>query len=95
MKRNVLSLVLCGMYVAATAACWIYVFSGNVDPKGDFVLKQLPIALQMALADALGLRSLLTNMSWATAYAIFVPLTVGFLYALGRAVTWLILKWRY
>ena len=62
------------------------------DPKGTFVLKQLPIALQIALADALGFRALMTDMSWAAAYAIFFPLTIALLYGVGRLVTWLVSK---
>jgi hypothetical protein len=92
MKRNALSLGLCLLYVAATAACWVEVLIKSGDPKGTFVLKQLPIALQIALADVLGFGSLMTDMSWAAAYAIFFPLTVALLYGLGRVVTWLVLK---
>jgi len=87
MKRNVIGLNLCAIYLAATAACWAIAWSAGADFKGRFVFLQLPIALQAALVDALGFSPQLSGLSWFACYAIFLPLTLGLLYGVGWLVT--------
>ena len=61
--------------------------SSEGDPKGHFVLLQLPIALQLAVVDSLGLATYLEEWSFPVAYSVFVPTACIFLYASGVAVT--------
>ncbi|WBS04730.1 hypothetical protein OU994_10835 [Pseudoduganella sp. SL102] len=74
-----------GINAAGTAAalvaalCW----AEPGDPKGSYVLLQLPIALQLAaLPDSLLQR--MGGMSWTMAYLAIWPPTVLALYALGH-----------
>jgi hypothetical protein len=86
-KHNVIGWGLCILYTAGTATCWLMAYASNADPKGNFVLKQIPIAIQLALLDWLGLRSLAHNLSWFTAYAILFPLAILVLYGIGWLVS--------
>lgn len=87
MKLNVVGLCLSVLYAAATAACWLMAFASNADPKGNFVLKQISIALQLALIDWLGFQSSIRGLSWFAAYAILFPATILVLYGAGWLVT--------
>ena len=57
------------------------------DDKGRFVLLQLPLALQMALLDTLGLMGWFAGLSWSAAYFVFVPATCICLYHLGKSLS--------
>lgn len=83
MKLSKTGLILAGWYVIPAATCIYYGYSDQGDPKGSFVLKQIPIVLQMAAADSIGLGGILEHMSWIAAYIVFIPLTVIFLYFSG------------
>jgi hypothetical protein len=86
MRRNILGFCLCGLYVAATAACWIVAYLAAGDFKGQFVFQQLPIALQLALVEWLGLVNLIVGLSWFQAYAVLFPLTLGVLYGFTLSI---------
>ncbi|RYX80075.1 hypothetical protein EON83_30175 [bacterium] len=58
--------------------------SAQGDPKGSFVFLQLPIALQGALLQALGLGEFLASLSWVSAYIVIGIPTMIFLYVIGR-----------
>ncbi|MBI3222422.1 MAG: hypothetical protein HYZ46_04990 [Nitrosomonadales bacterium] len=81
-----IGLVLCVLYVLIIAACFTMAFSSGTDLKGQFVFMQLPIAIQGALLQALGLGSFLGQLSWVLAYMLIVPSTFVLLYFAG----WLI-----
>lgn len=61
-------MTLCAIYIVVAAACVAFAFNASGDPKGHFVALQLPIALQLALLDALGLGMFLEHLSWVSAY---------------------------
>jgi hypothetical protein len=82
-----LGLALASAYVLVTAFCVLASNSANADPKGSYVLLQLPIALQGSLLHALGLGDFLRGFSWTEAYfALGLP-TVIALYAIGHLAT--------
>ncbi|OQP74781.1 hypothetical protein IA54_011720, partial [Xanthomonas phaseoli pv. syngonii LMG 9055] len=66
--------------------------SAQGDPKGYFVLLQLPLTPQLIALDALHADAWLTNMLWATSYVLLVPPFLAVLYAFGHAVQWLIAR---
>jgi hypothetical protein len=82
-KLSVAGIVLAGLYVILSLAFVVYGISIEGDPKGKFVLMQLPIALQLALADYLGLLPMLSGLSWAAGYFFFFLPTIAMLYGLG------------
>lgn len=81
-----IGLVLCLAYVGATVCCVVAAFWG-ADAKGQFVLLQLPIALQVALLDSAGLGSLLQPLSWPAAYALLALPTAALLYLVGALLS--------
>lgn len=87
---SVFGTVLCLLYVAVTALCVWAASDAGGDPKGHFVLLQLPLTAQLAVLDALGADAWLTNMPWVTGYSLLVPPFLAVLYLFGYAVQWLI-----
>lgn len=79
---NRIGLALCSTYVVATASCVSFAFAVD-DAKGKFVLLQLPIALQAALLQGIGLGPLLESLPWAAAYLLLGLPTVALLYFVG------------
>ena len=77
-------LALCIAYLAVVALCVWLTFSGEGDPKGRFVLLQLPIALQMS--PFMRQNSSLEGLSWVGAYALFGIPTLIFLYGTGHVI---------
>lgn len=76
-------LLFCAIYATVICICLALAFSAGGDFKGQFVFLQLPIALQGAALQFLGLGSLLATLSWVAAYvAIAIP-TFGLLYFTG------------
>lgn len=73
-----------GVYATASAIC-IAAALATDDFKGQFVLLQLPIALQMSVLPATLLRTM-DDMSWPLAYLLFGLPTLGVLYLLGAAL---------
>ena len=81
-----IGLAFCVLYLAVTAF-FVWASSGSdVDPKGAFVLLQLPITLQLAFIDWLGVDQSTGGWSWGVSYAVIVPLTLLFLYCIGWAI---------
>jgi hypothetical protein len=78
-------LVFCALYALIIAACVCWAFTVG-DPKGHFVILQLPIALQGTLLVSLGLLPILVHLSWFAAYLFIGLPTFMLLYLLG----WLI-----
>jgi hypothetical protein len=78
------------LYVAATALCMWAASDAVGDPKGHFVLLQLPLTPQLAVLDAFGADAWLTDMSWVTGYSLLVPPFLTVLYLFGYAMQWLI-----
>ncbi|WP_407275804.1 hypothetical protein [Halothiobacillus sp. DCM-1] len=74
--------VLLGLYVLLTVLC-LLAAAVTDDPKGRFVLLQLPLALPLGGLVALGFGPLLADLSWWAAYGVIgVPTALG-LYAVG------------
>lgn len=83
MKRHILSFILCGLYLAATVVCLVWAFLASGDPKGHFVLMQLPLAPIAAMIQAVGLGYLIRDLNWISAYVVLFSLSLGFLYLMG------------
>ncbi len=82
--RNRTGLALCGLYGVLSALSVL----GSVlqsDPKGSFVLLQVPLVPALGLAFALGGEHYVEGMSWVSAYVVFMPATLAMLYAAGWA----------
>lgn len=75
--------ILCFLYLTITGLCVGASLSSSGDPKGDFVLLQLPLALQLAALDWLGLSRILSNLSWTGAYLLIGLPTLVLLYSIG------------
>ncbi|AMU99992.1 hypothetical protein [Xanthomonas citri] len=93
MRRvSMVGVALCLLYLAATAFCVWGALSAQGDPKGHFVLLQLPLTPQLIALDALHADAWLTNMRWETSYALLVPPFLAVLYAFGHAFQRLIAR---
>ena len=82
-RLNRLGLFLCAIYLALTLLLVWAAFRAEGDPKGHFVLRQLPIAFQLGLVELLGLATYMREWSFPVAYSVFIPVTCVFLYASG------------
>lgn len=89
---NRLGLWLCVTYLLFTCLCALALIYPSADSKGNFVIAQIPIALQLALLDSVGLADFqfLKNWTFPLAYALLVPPTIVFIYfaSLPLARTW-------
>lgn len=75
-------IAVCILYLALTA--WLVLDAqGNSDPKSAYILMQLPVMLQTAALDAIGMGSWLSGKTWTTVYLLVIPPTLGALYLLG------------
>lgn len=81
-------LCLVGIYFILTVLALIAAFSTG-DLKGNFVLLQLPIALQIGAMPESLLRQL-AGLSWGVAYLIIWPATALILYLLGYCAGYLV-----
>lgn len=81
---NRIGLVFRVIYTTIILICVVLSLSSG-DYKGQFVLLQLPIALQAALIQELGFGSQLAQLSWVTAY-VFLGLPI---FALLDGAGWL------
>lgn len=77
---------LCLIYALIIIVCFAFAYSADGDFKGQYVFLQLPIVLQMAGIDAIGLSPKLQNLSWVGAYGLLGLPTFLFLYFVGRAI---------
>lgn len=80
-----LGLTLSTLYVTTSVLCILAGVTSS-DPKGSFVLLQLPLALQAALLHSLGIGRFLNNLSWPTVYVVLGLPTVAILYGTGAAI---------
>ena len=85
-RLNLLGIFLCLMYLALTLLL-VWASRSEGDPKGQFVLLQLPIALQLGVVDSLGLAKYMREWSYPVAYSVFLPAACIILYAFGVGVT--------
>jgi hypothetical protein len=76
---------LCAVYLIAVAVC-VGMATSASDPKGSYVLLQLPLALQFAFLDAIGALRYFAGLSWPTAYAVLGLPTLVFLYYAGAVM---------
>ncbi|TGP59064.1 hypothetical protein EN868_32635, partial [Mesorhizobium sp. M2D.F.Ca.ET.225.01.1.1] len=58
----------------------------NSDPKSAYILMQLPVMLQTAALNAIGVGSWLSGMTWMTVYLLVIPPTLAVLYVLGAVL---------
>jgi hypothetical protein len=81
-----LGLFFCAPYALFIAACFGYVSLGTADYQSQFMLLQLPISAQLALAQWLGLDQALAVISWPDAYGLFMTPAFILLYAVGATI---------
>ena len=75
-------IVLCVFYFVASIGCviWAQYIS---DPKGKFIILQIPVVFQHGLLLALDATHLLKNMSWPLLYLVLGVPMLGFLILVG------------
>jgi hypothetical protein len=78
-----IGLGLCAAYLFVSAASAGYGALAATDSKGQAVFLQLPVALQGALLESIGLGSFLVGLSWPAAYLVLGLPTLAVLYGLG------------
>jgi hypothetical protein len=81
-----LGLRLCFVYCLLSLVCVVSAVLAQTDFKSHFVLLQLPIALQGALVDAVGLARYLETLSWPFTYVLLGLPTLAALYVLGMLI---------
>jgi len=77
---------LCLIYALIIAVCIALAYSAGGDFKGRYVFLQLPIVIQMAGIDVIGLSPKLQNLSWVGAYGVLGLPTFLFLYFVGWTI---------
>jgi hypothetical protein len=77
---------LCLPYLLIVGICLAQVIENPSDFKGHVAFLQAPIALQIALLQAMGLGSLLDNWGWWEGYAFLCLPTFALLYLFGWLV---------
>jgi hypothetical protein len=81
-----LGLYFCAPYALFIAACIACLTVGDIDYQGQSILLQLPIMLQLTLADALGLGQAASNIAWPDAWGLFITPAFLLLYAAGALI---------
>jgi len=81
-----LGLYFCAPYALFIAACIACLTLGEADYQGQSILMQLPIMLQLALADALGLGQAASGVAWPDAWGLFITPAFLLLYASGALI---------
>lgn len=81
-----IGIILCLIYAVLIVICLAIAYSVDGDFKGQYVILQLPLVLQMTVVHGLGLSAKFQNVSWVGAYAILAPPTFVLLYLLGWAI---------
>lgn len=74
------------VYAVITVGCFIASFVTQGDPKGSFVLLQLPITLQIGPFQALGQGKFVASLGWVASYVIFGIPTIFGLYFVGNMI---------
>ena len=82
MKFNKIGLIVASIYFIIVVACIVWAVLID-DPKGKFVILQLPLTLQMAGLDEIGILKYLPHISWASAYLLIGVPTLWFFYLIG------------
>lgn len=82
-----IGLFLCALYAITIACCIVLSYSASGDFRGQFVFLQLPIALQGAVLQALGLDQFLGQLSWVAAYLFIGLPAFAFLYFTGWSIS--------
>lgn len=85
MRITKTGVLLCSLYLIASIGCVIWAQFIN-DPKGKYVVLQMPVVLQLGLLLALDATHLLRNMSWPLVYFVLGVPMFGFLILVGRSV---------
>lgn len=80
-----IGLALCVLYAVLMGLCVWGSMAAEGDPKGAFVLLQLPLAMQLGALDWLGVPGL-SRLSWTAAYALIGLPTFALLYGAGWAL---------
>ena len=94
MRINNIGIFLAAIYLAGLVACviWAQFIS---DPKGQYVILQLPVVLQhgvLLFADA---THLLNGMSWPTIYMVLgLPMIIALIFV-GKIIEIIISKMRF
>ncbi len=81
-------IILASTYLAASILCLALTPSG--DPKGEFVLKQIPLLPGLLLFEFFGLTETLSSASFTTAYLTIFPLTLFAIYAICHFIEYTI-----
>jgi hypothetical protein len=76
-------LALTGLYLLLTIISIVWALNVS-DPKGKTVFLQLPIAIQLAVIQELGLIKALYGFSWYIIYPLIVIPTLFILYYIGN-----------
>ncbi|ACF52705.1 MULTISPECIES: hypothetical protein [Stenotrophomonas] len=75
-------LAVCALYLALTT--WLVLDAqANSDPKSAYILMQLPVMLQTAALNVIGMGGWLSGKTWTTVYLLVMPPTLVVLYAVG------------
>jgi hypothetical protein len=85
-RLNHFGLVACAVYLALTLLV-VWAWTTSTDEKGQIILLQLPIALQLDLIQKLGLLKYTQDWSYPFAYAVCIPVTSALLYLSGVAIS--------
>ncbi|MCC4633825.1 hypothetical protein ACFFJ4_11020 [Xanthomonas dyei] len=88
-RLSIGGLLLCLPYLALTMLC-VWIANTGADPKGRFVMLQLPLTPQYELLRGFGSTHILSELSWAGAYALLFPPMLAALYLLGYCIQVLI-----
>lgn len=80
-------IAFCLTYLLAIVVCVGFTLTANGDPKGQFVVAQIPIALQGSLAVGLGFGPAMAKLSWPEAYLYLAGPTFVLLYVAGWLIT--------
>ena len=85
--------ILCSLYLIAAAGCviWAQFIS---DPKGEYVILQMPVVLQHGLLLVFDATHMLKNMNWVEIYLVLGVPMLFFLILLGSFIESFIYKIR-
>lgn len=84
-------LILCALYVGIIFACAIWA-QFITDPKGKYIVLQLPVVLQHGLLLAIDATWLLEGLSWPAAYLLLGIPMLALLVLLGNVIEHVVLK---
>ncbi|CAD7724683.1 hypothetical protein LMG31886_36390 [Xanthomonas hydrangeae] len=85
-RLSLTGVAMCVPYAALIVFCLRFAYDPQVNDKSRLVWKQLPVLLQMMIADGLGLTLLLDWLPWATSYVLMAAPMFLALYLLGSVL---------